>query len=120
MKAALRNRIEGDREIPVVRIWCPGCEEYHAMPIDGPHPCWEFNGDLEKPTLRPSILHRSGHYIPGHEGKCWCDYLREHPDETGPVCTVCHSFVTDGKIQFLPDSTHKFSGQTVNLPEIDL
>ena len=27
----------------------------------------------------------------------------------------CHSFVTDGKIRFLGDSTHKLKGQTVPL-----
>jgi hypothetical protein len=30
---------------------------------------------------------------------------------------VCHSFVTDGKIQFLGDCTHALAGQTVELPE---
>ncbi len=28
---------------------------------------------------------------------------------------VCHSFVTDGQIQFLGDCTHKLAGQTVPL-----
>ncbi|TCX51914.1 MULTISPECIES: DUF6527 family protein [unclassified Dehalobacter] len=120
MKAALRRRTEGDREIPVVYIWCPGCEEYHAMPTEGPHK-WDFNGEQEKPTLRPSILVRSGHYIPEHKGDCWCTYSERNQGEPAPFkCTVCHSFVTDGKIQFLSDSTHKLSGQTVDLPEIDL
>jgi hypothetical protein len=30
----------------------------------------------------------------------------------------CHSFVTDGKIEFLNDSTHKLAGQTVPLPDM--
>jgi hypothetical protein len=30
---------------------------------------------------------------------------------------VCHSFVTDGKIQFLSDCTHALAGQTVALPD---
>jgi hypothetical protein len=29
----------------------------------------------------------------------------------------CHSFVTNGKIQFLADCTHKLAGQTVELPD---
>ncbi len=120
MKAELIKRIEGNLERQAVRIWCPGCEGYHTMPIGGPHPCWEFNGDLVKPTLRPSILVRSGHYIPDHKGECWCDFNKKHPEDPGPVCSVCHSFVTDGKIQFLSDSTHKLSGQTVDLPEMNL
>jgi hypothetical protein len=30
---------------------------------------------------------------------------------------LCHSFVTDGYICFLPDSTHSLAGQTVPLPD---
>lgn len=33
-------------------------------------------------------------------------------------CVVCHSFVTAGRIEFLPDCTHALAGQTVDLPEI--
>lgn len=58
-------------------------------------PCWTWNGSVESPTLKPSILSRGG----------------EHD--------VCHSFVTDGKAHFLPDSTHEFSGQTVDLLDVD-
>jgi hypothetical protein len=32
---------------------------------------------------------------------------------------VCHSFVREGKIQFLGDCTHELAGQTVPLPTID-
>lgn len=32
---------------------------------------------------------------------------------------VCHSFVTDGKIQFLSDCTHDLAGQTVDMVDID-
>ena len=31
---------------------------------------------------------------------------------------TCHSFVTDGRIQFLADCTHPLAGQTVDLPEV--
>lgn len=30
----------------------------------------------------------------------------------------CHSFVTDGRIQFLTDSWHSLKGQTVDLPVV--
>ena len=33
-----------------------------------------------------------------------------------PTPYACHSFVTDGRIQFLTDSTHTLAGQTVPLP----
>jgi hypothetical protein len=30
---------------------------------------------------------------------------------------VCHSFITDGQIQFLGDCTHPMAGQTVPIPK---
>ena len=36
-----------------------------------------------------------------------------------PLPSVCHSFVTDGRIQFLADSNHALAGQTVDLPEVE-
>jgi hypothetical protein len=62
--------------------------------------CWSWNGDTEKPTLKPSILTKGG-----------------SPRDNDVYC--CHTFVTDGKVQFLPDSTHEFSGQTVDLLEVE-
>lgn len=41
--------------------------------------------------------------------------LKGEKIETIPLC--CHSFVTDGKIQFLGDCTHKLVGQVVDIPE---
>lgn len=31
---------------------------------------------------------------------------------------VCHSYVTNGRIQYLGDCTHELAGQTVDLPEL--
>jgi hypothetical protein len=102
---------------------CPGCGDYHSMPTENsPHYQWGFNGDLNKPTLTPSILIRTGHHNPLHKGPdCWCNFDERFP-ERAPVefhCYVCHSFVTDGKIQFLSDCTHALAGQTIELPEIE-
>lgn len=89
-----------------VFFWCPGCDESHQVIIAGPK-AWNFNGDYEKPTFTPSYLinikanpaanpkFRKGKYLTG-----FC----------------CHSFVTDGKIAYLADSTHALAGQTVPLP----
>jgi hypothetical protein len=75
-----------------LHFWCPGCDQVHgiryANPTPGPD--WGWNGDLESPTITPSVLVEGG------------------PDEIR-----CHSFVTDGQIQFLHDSTHALAGQTV-------
>ncbi|MEI8289804.1 MAG: DUF6527 family protein [Verrucomicrobiota bacterium] len=43
-------------------------------------PNWTWNGDVEKPTVKPSVLTRSHDF-------------------------VCHSFINDGVMQFLSDTT---------------
>ena len=75
---------------------CPGCEYLHAARVKGSEPVWGWNNDLVKPTFTPSIM-------------VW----RDDPTKR------CHSFVTDGKIQFLTDSFHHLKGQTVELPDWD-
>jgi hypothetical protein len=72
-------------------IYCPGCKSHHVFDTR-----WTFNGDFEQPTFSPSML------------------VNQHRPESR-----CHSFVTDGKIQYLSDSFHDLAGQTVELPEID-
>lgn len=94
---------------------CPGCGDDHVV-SDG----WQWNGDFERPTLSPSVLVRTGHYLPGYSGdSCWCTYNAEHPDEPAPFsCYRCHFFVREGRIEFLSDSTHALAGQTVGLPDL--
>src|SRR4051794_22248619 len=89
-------------------FWCPGCDEPHGIRIEGPSP-WTWNGSLETPTVQPSILVTSGHYVAGWKGPdCWCTWNAARPENpSGFTCDRCHSFVAEGKIQFLPDSTHK-------------
>ncbi|MDR3496239.1 MAG: DUF6527 family protein [Ancalomicrobiaceae bacterium] len=88
-----------------VAFFCPGCDEGHMMRIgDGPSPRWSFNGNAEKPTFSPSVL----------------VFLPERIDRNGnhhPQKTLCHSFVRDGRIEFLSDSAHGLAGQTVDLPD---
>ncbi|CAG2155212.1 hypothetical protein LMG19282_04856 [Cupriavidus campinensis] len=101
-------------------FWCPGCKDSHSIRYgDGSGPRWGWNGNAERPTFTPSVLVRSGHYVPGHEnGSCWCTYYAEHPDEPGDfACAICHTFVTEGNIQFLGDCTHEFAGKTVPMVE---
>lgn len=107
---------------------CPGCEENHAVRVsgDGEGPRWSYNGNPGKPTFQPSILVRSGHYakhFDAEKDECWCIYnalkRAAGEPESGFNCEVCHSFVTDGRIQFLGDCTHALAGQTVPLPAFD-
>lgn len=67
-----------------------------------------WNGRLDLPTLTPSILARGTTPLTDAEiaAKQWA----KKP-------YVCHSFLTDGKLQFLSDCTHAFAGQTVELPD---
>lgn len=104
-----------------MRFMCPGCGHNHVINVDsGRQPRWTWNGSFDKPTFNPSILETVGHYISSHEGSCWCDYNREHPDEDPDFqCSRCHSFVRDGRIQFLDDCSHALAGQTVDLPELE-
>lgn len=82
-------------------IRCPACEDEFN---DGTHVFtdnWQFNKDMEKPTISPSLLVKGSRWIDKKGGK------------TKPY--ICHSFIKDGKIQFLNDCTHKLAGQTVDL-----
>jgi hypothetical protein len=72
-------------------IYCKGCDNYHAFDSG-----WTFNGDYEKPTFSPSML-----------------VNQSHPERR------CHSFVTDGKIQYLSDCFHQYAGQTLELEDAD-
>lgn len=81
-------------------FYCPGCKETHVVftQTNWNWPVWDFNGDLNKPTINPSI--KVIKPIDGKENSC-------------------HSFIKDGQIEFLNDCTHELRGQTIELPEID-
>lgn len=109
--------VEGGR----LMFKCPGCDKPHMIRVgDGTGPGWTYNGNPEAPTFTPSVLVRSGHYAAGFKGgECWCTWENEDGERSGFSCYICHSFVTDGQIQFLTDSTHALAGQTVSLPPFD-
>lgn len=104
-----------------VAFWCPGCECAHAISIAPGG--WGFNGNYENPTFTPSVMVTGGHYMtewaeqmrkdPNRD--CYCTFNKKHPELASLKCFRCHSFVTDGRIQFLADSTHHLSGKTVAL-----
>jgi hypothetical protein len=80
-------------------LHCPGCQNDHAFTVGGPvgaQPRWTFNGSFDRPSFQPSLL---------------CN--RDYPESR------CHSFVTDGRIQFLSDCWHSLAGKTVDLPDWD-
>ena len=83
---------------------CPGCgysHPFHVAPQrreprgDGsPAPLWEWNGSMDAPTFSPSLL-----------------VFGMVPEQR------CHSFVREGKIEFLGDCFHELRGQTVEIPD---
>jgi hypothetical protein len=77
---------------------CPGCGQMHSIRFgSGEGPRWAFNGDVDRPTITPSV-------------RCWwkrSDDQIEH---------VCHFFITEGRAEFCSDCTHEFAGKTVELP----
>lgn len=77
-------------------FYCRGCEMRHLIRSTGSHPCWTWNGDRDKPTFSPSYL------IHGMEN------VRQ-----------CHSFIADGKIQYLADCQHALANQTIDLPNFN-
>ena len=104
-------RLAGD----CITFLCPGCKDHHTVPVP-PHPrAWGWNGSVSSPTLTPSVLVRAGHYAPSWKqgDSCWCgkDYTFK--------CYLCHSFVRDGRIEFLGDCTHELAGKTVELADIE-
>lgn len=121
---------------PILALWgddgvgffCPGCENMHHVPVSasgqGQRPRWKYNYRPSVPTFEPSLLIRTGHFVPGQpdEANCWlCKRAKERADAGEPgrsACGICHSFVTKGQIQFLADCTHHLAGQTVPLPPI--
>jgi hypothetical protein len=102
---------------------CPGCGEVHVLPVapaasGTPRPIWGFNGNGDAPTFTPSVLATNGHYMQGYTGpECWCNFTARTGRVSPFKCGICHSFVTDGQIQFLSDCTHALAGQTVSLPD---
>ncbi|MEL7600579.1 MAG: DUF6527 family protein [Proteiniphilum sp.] len=88
---------------------CPGCNEIHIVDSR-----WTFNENVNAPTVSPSVLvryrHPKGH---SNENPAPVDYSGEYVEE------VCHSFIRDGKIQFLSDCTHELKGKTIEIPNFE-
>ena len=82
------------RIIEYYSFYCHGCKHEHSYSIcpDG----WQFNGNMEVPTFTPSLLNRD-------------------IDIDGNTKSICHLFITDGKIIYLSDCTHELAGQTIDL-----
>lgn len=90
----------GDHDRIALTWLCPGCKAIHQIPVRGDWrgaAVWKWDGNLERPTLSPSILK---HPTPGAQ------------PPHGSL-ERCHSFVRAGVVEFLGDSTHELAGQSV-------
>jgi hypothetical protein len=101
-KSVLRTVNDHEVVYEALVFVCPGCvaggpngyEGVHMLPVNTElkTPSWNWNGNLEAPTLSPSILSNG--------------YCR------------CHSFLKDGMFQFLNDCDHPLVGQEVPIPDL--
>lgn len=73
---------------------CSGCGYEHAFSLKSEGGYHEFNLDLEFPTVSPSLVQN---FTPGK---------------------MCHSFIRNGKIEYLNDCFHHLAGHTIELPEM--
>lgn len=60
----------------------------------GANSTWTFNGVYESPTFAPSFLATFG------------DDRR------------CHTFIRNGKIEYLTDCTHEFAGKVIDMVDV--
>lgn len=83
-------------------IFCPGCQCGHVFYTqpwkydDKDGPVWNFDGELENPTFHPSML-----------------VNKSTPERR------CHSFIRNGKWEFLNDCFHELAGKTVDLIDLE-
>jgi hypothetical protein len=75
--------------------------------------CWTWNGDTEKPTLRPSVLTEGTERITDEEHAI---LMADGKVEPRPY--RCHTWVNDGQAQFLDGCSHALRGQTVDMLEV--
>lgn len=95
-------------------LFCPACKMGHHFN----EKIWTFNQDMEKPTISPSLLVRYVNMpdpvLRDEKGEC---ILGEDGRLVGCKDMICHSFVRDGKIEYLSDCTHDMAGQTIELTD---
>ncbi len=87
---------------------CPGCGHSHVYitswrtGASRQEPVWEFNGNLESPTFKPSLLYNGN----------------PDPKFQNPAVPRCHLYVTNGQIQYLSDCSHALAGKTIPMEDV--
>lgn len=114
MKSQLRTVKHGDVSYQALAFVCPACIEMvggsglHLLAVNPNSsgarllearsqinkPMWNWDGNLEKPSLSPSILTHSG-----KDGRC-------------------HAYLRAGVMKYLDDCTHSMKGKQVPIPDL--
>jgi len=107
MKSMLRHVSYQGGNYDALAFVCPGClalgggSGLHLLPVNAAgnpstkSPAWNWDGNLEAPTLSPSIL-------------------TSKDDEE----RRCHSFLKAGVFEFLGDCAHPLAGQSVPMADL--
>lgn len=87
---------------------CPGCAINHLVPtkyLPGKEsigtkvkPTWAFNGNMERPSFKPDFV---------------VEWRGAEPPQR------CRAIIRDGWLIFLTDSTHKLSGQRIEMHNVN-
>lgn len=108
MKSMVRHIDDHGVKYNGLAFVCPGCaldgsSGLHMLPVNTTEhsPAWTFDGNLEAPTLSPSILTH-----------------HETSDTDSRPTFVCHSFLRAGVFEYLSDCTHALAGQHVPMPDL--
>lgn len=102
MKSQIREVNNHGVHYQALAFVCPGCalsgggSGLHLLPVNttATSPSWNFDGNLDSPTLHPSVLTGRG------------------------TSFVCHSFLENGIFRFLGDCTHKYVNQHIPMPDL--
>ena len=91
----------------------------HSVAVgEGSGPRWGWNGDVEKPTFTPSVLAQWDQWEPSPTTDDLSEKIKRGEIKQVQVHKVCHTFITDGRVQFLNDCTHQYAGQILELPDL--
>jgi len=92
------------RTIHYYTFYCPGCKHEHIYSVTHDNSLWGFNGNIDNPSFTPSLLNTMN--------------VKNEKTGKNEEKERCHLFVTNGKIIYCVDCTHKLAGQTVEMEEI--
>jgi hypothetical protein len=104
------SRTPGDGN-PDYTFWCPGCKCAHGVRTTGAT-TWGFNGNMDKPSFTPSIKVEYPRWEPPVTPEN-IEQWRQAPWKQTKRDHVCHLYVTEGVLNFLPDCTHELAGKSV-------